>query len=108
VQYAAVMGIKTDLKLTGNEFSNTATWFFIAYLIAEVPNGEPLLHFPCKISANHCQSIVCRKSLLPNGSGVTSFSGESLPLRQPVLTTIAVSWPPECFSVSSRQLLAHR
>lgn len=34
------MGIKTDLRLTGNEFSNTATWFFIAYLIAEVPNGD--------------------------------------------------------------------
>ncbi len=33
------MGIKKDLKLVGNEFSNTATWFFIAYLIAEVPNG---------------------------------------------------------------------
>lgn len=45
-QYAAVMGIKTDLMLTGNEFSDTATWFFIAYLIAEVPNGKlasPLL-----------------------------------------------------------------
>lgn len=34
------MGIKKDLKLVGNEFSNTATWFFIAYLIAEVPNGS--------------------------------------------------------------------
>lgn len=38
------MGIKTDLKLTGNEFSNTATWFFIAYLIAEVPNGNTSAH----------------------------------------------------------------
>jgi MFS family permease len=34
------MGIKKDLSLKGNDFSNTATWFFIAYLIAEVPNGE--------------------------------------------------------------------
>ncbi|KAJ5747294.1 uncharacterized protein N7511_008990 [Penicillium nucicola] len=38
LNYAAVMGIKKDLKLVGNDFSNTATWFFIAYLIAEVPN----------------------------------------------------------------------
>ncbi|KAJ5689814.1 hypothetical protein N7462_004206 [Penicillium macrosclerotiorum] len=38
LNYAAVMGLKTDLNLVGNEFSNTATWFFIAYLIAEVPN----------------------------------------------------------------------
>lgn len=36
------MGIKKDLKLVGNDFSNTATWFFIAYLIAEVPNGNNL------------------------------------------------------------------
>ena len=40
LQYAAVMGLKKDLKLVGNDFSNTATWFFIAYLIAEVPNGS--------------------------------------------------------------------
>lgn len=39
IQYAAVMGIKKDLGLVGNEFSNVATWVFIAYLIAEVPNG---------------------------------------------------------------------
>ncbi|KAJ5782865.1 hypothetical protein N7457_004639 [Penicillium paradoxum] len=38
LNYAAVMGIKKDLNLLGNDFSNTATWFFIAYLIAEVPN----------------------------------------------------------------------
>ncbi|PWY84766.1 putative MFS transporter [Aspergillus heteromorphus CBS 117.55] len=37
-QYAAVMGMKTDLGLKGNEYTNTATWFFLAYLIAEVPN----------------------------------------------------------------------
>lgn len=38
------MGIKVHLNLKGNEFSNTASWFFIAYLIAEVPNGESI---PC-------------------------------------------------------------
>ncbi|KAJ5356383.1 Major facilitator superfamily domain general substrate transporter [Penicillium concentricum] len=38
MQYAAVMGIKKHLGLVGNDFSNVATWFFIAYLIAEVPN----------------------------------------------------------------------
>ncbi|KAF7117662.1 hypothetical protein CNMCM5793_006785 [Aspergillus hiratsukae] len=38
LNYAAVMGIKKDLNLVGNDFSNAATWFFIAYLIAEVPN----------------------------------------------------------------------
>lgn len=37
------MGISTELHLVGNEFSNVGTSFFIAYLIAEVPNSE--LHF---------------------------------------------------------------
>jgi hypothetical protein len=36
------MGIGKDLKLKGNDFTNAATAFFIAYLIAEVPNGESL------------------------------------------------------------------
>ena len=43
-QYAAVMGLNKDLKLKGNDFTNAATAFFIAYLVAEVPNGiRPLL-----------------------------------------------------------------
>lgn len=33
------MGLSKDLKLVGNDFTNAATAFFIAYLIAEVPNG---------------------------------------------------------------------
>ena len=33
------MGLNTDLKLKGNNFTNAATAFFIAYLIAEAPNG---------------------------------------------------------------------
>lgn len=33
------MGLNKELKLKANEFTNAATWFFIAYLIAEVPNG---------------------------------------------------------------------
>ncbi|KAB8067734.1 major facilitator superfamily domain-containing protein [Aspergillus leporis] len=46
LNYAAVMGIKKDLNLVGNDFSNTATWFFIAYLIAEVPNVYCLQKVP--------------------------------------------------------------
>ncbi|KAI9843365.1 MAG: hypothetical protein M1838_002654 [Thelocarpon superellum] len=47
LNYAAVMGLNKDLKLKGNDFSNAATAFFIAYLVAEVPNG----FFLQKISA---------------------------------------------------------
>ncbi|KAI9857528.1 MAG: hypothetical protein M1824_004788 [Vezdaea acicularis] len=39
INYAAVMGLNKDLKLKGNNFTNAATAFFIAYLIAEIPNG---------------------------------------------------------------------
>ncbi|KAJ5101721.1 hypothetical protein NUU61_003943 [Penicillium alfredii] len=46
LNYAAVMGLKKDLKLAGNEFSNTASWFFIAYLIAEAPNVYCLQKIP--------------------------------------------------------------
>ena len=46
-QYAAVMGLNKDLKLKGNDFTNAATAFFIAYVVAEVPNGiRPLLLLP--------------------------------------------------------------
>lgn len=41
-QYAAVMGLDKDLRLKGDDFTNAATAFFIAYLVAEVPNGIPL------------------------------------------------------------------
>lgn len=34
------MGLKKDLLLKGNDFTNVATAFFVAYLIAEVPNGK--------------------------------------------------------------------
>ncbi|KAL8752083.1 MAG: hypothetical protein Q9199_005986 [Rusavskia elegans] len=43
LNYAAVMGLNKELKLKSNEFSNAATWFFIAYLIAEVPNARIFL-----------------------------------------------------------------
>lgn len=38
-QYAGVMGLKEDLQLKGNDFSNAATAFWIAFLIAQPPNS---------------------------------------------------------------------
>ena len=40
------MGLNQNLKLTGNDFTNAATAFFIAYLIAEIPNGYFLQFLP--------------------------------------------------------------
>lgn len=33
------MGFNKDLNLVGNDFINAATAFFVAYLIAEMPNA---------------------------------------------------------------------
>lgn len=38
LNYAAVMGINKDLKLTGNDFSNVATFLFVGLLCFEIPN----------------------------------------------------------------------
>ena len=40
------MGLNKNLKLIGNDFTNAATAFFIAYLIAEIPNGYFLQLLP--------------------------------------------------------------
>ncbi len=34
------MGLNTDLHLGGNDFSNTATFLFVALLCFEVPNSK--------------------------------------------------------------------
>ncbi|CAM6109359.1 unnamed protein product [Calypogeia fissa] len=46
LNYAAVMGLNKDLHLEGNDFSNASTAFFIAFLIAELPNGYILQKLP--------------------------------------------------------------
>ncbi|RFU27371.1 hypothetical protein B7463_g8971, partial [Scytalidium lignicola] len=46
INYAAVMGINKDLKLTKNDFSNVGSAFFIALLVAEVPTGYILQKVP--------------------------------------------------------------
>jgi len=39
------MGLPKDLHLKGNEFSNVATAFSIAFVLYEIPNGEWALLF---------------------------------------------------------------
>ncbi|KAH0049386.1 hypothetical protein KCU60_g24974, partial [Aureobasidium melanogenum] len=43
VNYANVMGLQKDLNMQGQDFSWTATAFFIGYIVAEWPQGI-LLH----------------------------------------------------------------
>jgi len=39
LNYANVMGLQRDLKMVGNEFSWAGTIFFMAYGLAEFPQG---------------------------------------------------------------------
>jgi hypothetical protein len=39
LNYANVMGIQTELHMTGNEFSWAGTAFFLGYMLAEFPQG---------------------------------------------------------------------
>lgn len=49
VNYANVMGLSTDLGMTGNQFSNMATLFFVAYAVAEIPQGYLLQKYPVSL-----------------------------------------------------------
>ena len=40
------MGLQDDLHMSGNDFSWLATAFFIAYAVAEIPQGALLQRFP--------------------------------------------------------------
>ncbi|XHG08009.1 hypothetical protein AWENTII_011138 [Aspergillus wentii] len=46
LNYANVMGLQDDLNMTGNDFSWLATAFFIAYAVAEIPQGILLQRLP--------------------------------------------------------------
>ncbi|KAG9699443.1 FAD/NAD(P)-binding domain-containing protein, partial [Aureobasidium melanogenum] len=41
VNYANVMGLQKDLQMQGQDFSWTATAFFIGYIVAELPQDDP-------------------------------------------------------------------
>ncbi|KAF2086436.1 allantoate permease [Saccharata proteae CBS 121410] len=46
INYANVMGIQSDLHMTGNDFSWLATAFFTGYAVAELPQAYLLQRFP--------------------------------------------------------------
>jgi hypothetical protein len=59
--YAGAMGMKEDLHLKGNEFTNVATAFFVAYLVAELPMSEHLEREDskvCRAQADCCTQAI--------------------------------------------------
>ena len=51
------MGLQTDLDMSGNDFSWLATAFFIAYAVAEIPQGMYALSVD--ISSFHSCEGIC-------------------------------------------------
>lgn len=49
LSYAAVFGLKTDLKLTGNQYSWLTSAFYISQLVSQIWNSFALSKFPIKI-----------------------------------------------------------
>ncbi|KAF2673864.1 MFS general substrate transporter [Microthyrium microscopicum] len=52
--YTAVMGIKKDLKLKGNEFSHIASAYAVAHLLMQVPNAFLIQKFPASKWLSTC------------------------------------------------------
>lgn len=49
LNYSNVMGMTTDLKFTGNQFSDLATYFFVAYIVGEFFQAYILQKFPVNL-----------------------------------------------------------
>ncbi|KAJ5112895.1 hypothetical protein N7456_001429 [Penicillium angulare] len=73
INYANVMGIQEDLGLVGNDFSWLATAFFIAYALAELPQGALLQRFP--VSKVLGVNVLCWGIILCCSSATKNFAG---------------------------------
>ncbi|KAJ5129128.1 uncharacterized protein N7515_005167 [Penicillium bovifimosum] len=72
INYANVMGLQDDLHMTGNDFPWLATAFFIAYAVAEIPQGALLQRFSVTkvLGAN----VFCWGIILCCSSAAKNFS----------------------------------
>ncbi|KAL4890556.1 major facilitator superfamily domain-containing protein [Aspergillus ambiguus] len=73
LNYANVMGLQEDLGMSGNDFSWLATAFFIAYAVAEVPQGILLQKFP--ITKVLGVNVFCWGVLLCCSAAAQNFAG---------------------------------
>ncbi|KAJ5689846.1 hypothetical protein N7462_004238 [Penicillium macrosclerotiorum] len=73
INYANVMGLQSDLGMSGNDFSWLATAFFIAYAVAEIPQGTLLQRFP--VSKVLGVNVFCWGVILCCSSAAQNFSG---------------------------------
>ncbi|GKZ58781.1 hypothetical protein AnigIFM49718_004617 [Aspergillus niger] len=90
LNYANVMGMQDDLGMKGNDFSWLATGFFIAYAVAEIPQGFLLQRYP--ITKVLGINILCWGVLLCCSAAAQNFA-EMMSLRVLLGTLEAVIAP---------------
>ncbi|KAE8377509.1 major facilitator superfamily domain-containing protein [Aspergillus bertholletiae] len=77
LNYANVMGLQSDLHMSGNDFSWLATAFFLAYAVAEIPQAILLQKFPITkvLGANVFLwgVILCCSSAVQNFGGMIAL-----------------------------------
>ena len=61
INYAAVMGIKEDANITGNQFGTLAMIFYVSYLVVEFPHGYGMQRLP---TAKYLGSMVALWGLI--------------------------------------------
>ncbi|TFY57815.1 hypothetical protein EVJ58_g6795 [Rhodofomes roseus] len=74
ISNAALFGLKTDLKLTGDKYNNALVVFFVPYVLAEIPSNALLKHFKPHVWLPVCMFLfgivsVCQ-GLVQNYSGL--------------------------------------
>lgn len=103
------MGLQTDLGMSGNDFSWLATAFFIAYAVAEVPQGISLIFHPERDSADRSR-VSPTKILHPASSRLqcVDLGHPTLLLRRcPELRRAASpTYPPRHHRSSRRYVLS--
>ncbi|PYI01480.1 MFS general substrate transporter [Aspergillus sclerotiicarbonarius CBS 121057] len=72
-QYANVMGMQDDLGVKGNDFSWLATGFFIAYAVAEIPQGILLQRYPITLVLG--LNVFCWGIILCCSAAAKNFPG---------------------------------
>lgn len=73
INYAKVMGLESSLGMKGQDFSWMATAFFIAYAVAEFPQGLLLQKLP--VSKLLGCNVLCWGILLACSAAVQNYAG---------------------------------
>ncbi|CBF84634.1 putative MFS transporter [Aspergillus nidulans FGSC A4] len=99
LNYANVMGIQDELSMSGNDFSWLATAFFIAYAVAEVPQGYLLQKYPVtKVLAANIfiwGVMLCCSAAVQNYAGLLALRvllGTAEAVIAPALTIYTSMW----------------